>query len=155
MHALDSLLYARVTKLGGYDFSRVRGWYPRGGRFVERHQYLLFPVCHAATAHYISFFASDSSHLFRKSEMLEAYKREISVSHEMEAMNVVPRTSVPNRVKLIGSHVAYVRKPDGRIKARIVPWGRRDAEKSFLRKDAPCMNVEVFRIVLSIRVEKS
>eukprot|EP00171_Calliarthron_tuberculosum_P014136 IDg14136t1 len=56
--------------------------------------------------------------------------------------------------ELTGSHVVYRRKPDGSCKARIVPWGHRDSEKHELRKDAPCMNAEMMRILFSIAVEK-
>lgn len=86
------------------------------------------------------------------SEKRESYNRELSAWHEMDAMIEVPRSSLPSEANLIGSHVVYRRKPDGTLKARIVPWGHRDVDKSYLRTDAPCMNVEVFRLVISLAV---
>ncbi len=71
----------------------------------------------------------------------------------MCAMQVVPSNSVPDDSNIIGSHTDYRRKMDGRVKARIVPWVHRDTEKYFLRTDAPSMNMEVFRLVVSISVE--
>ncbi len=68
-------------------------------------------------------------------------------------MEEVPVSSVPANSNTIGSHTDYRRKMDGSLKARIVPWGHRDAEKYFLRTDAPSMNMEVFLLVVSIAVE--
>ena len=44
---------------------------------------------------------------------------------------------------------------DGEVKARICPWGNHDNEKDYFRSDAPSMLMEVFRIAISIGVEKS
>ena len=86
-------------------------------------------------------------------EKLAAYQREIDAWNEMSAMQEVPFTSLPPNANLIGSHVIFRRKPDGSLKARIVPWGHRDSDKSYLRKDAPCMNLEIFRLVISLAAE--
>jgi len=39
------------------------------------------------------------------------------------------------------------------VKARICPWGHRDKEKEWHRSDAPCMSMEIFRLVLSLATE--
>lgn len=67
-------------------------------------------------------------------------------------MNEIPRSSLPPKANLIGSHVIY-KRPDGTLKALIVPWGHRDVDKSYLRRDAPFMNIERFRLVISLAVE--
>jgi len=72
----------------------------------------------------------------------------------MGAMRAVPISSVPKSANIIGSHVRYVRKMDGSVKARICPWGNHDAEKFDLRSDAPSMLMEIFRLVISIGVEQ-
>lgn len=36
---------------------------------------------------------------------------------------------------------------------RLVPWGNRDTERNEFRNDSPCVNLEVFRRVLSISAE--
>eukprot|EP00171_Calliarthron_tuberculosum_P004750 IDg4750t1 len=46
-------------------------------------------------------------------------------------------------------------KNNGSVKARIVPWGHRESEKSTLRTDAPCMLMECFRLVMSIAAENA
>ena len=72
----------------------------------------------------------------------------------MKAIEVIPIETVEKNANIIGSHVRYVRKMDGKVKARICPWGNHDNEKDYLRSDAPSMLMEVFRIVISIGVEK-
>lgn len=72
----------------------------------------------------------------------------------MLAIIMIPRSSLPADENLIASPVVYRRKPDGTLKARIVPWGHRDVEKSYLRTEASCMNVEVYRLVISLAVER-
>ena len=39
------------------------------------------------------------------------------------------------------------------LAARIVPWGHRDNDRDDLRSDSPCVNLEIFRLVLSISAE--
>eukprot|EP00171_Calliarthron_tuberculosum_P023568 IDg23568t1 len=84
-----------------------------------------------------------------------SYAKERNAWDVKEAIMVVERRSVNPNSNIIGSHVVYKRKPDGSVKARIVPWGHRDLEKDDLRSDSPCMNPENFRLLLSISVEKN
>ena len=88
-----------------------------------------------------------------ESEKAEAYKKESSTWKSQNAFVSVKRDSVPKSANIIGSHVIYKRKPDGSAKARIVPWGHRDSDKDYLRKDMPCMNIDTFRLVLSISAQ--
>jgi hypothetical protein len=46
--------------------------------------------------------------------------------------------------------VIYKYKPDGLLKARMVPYGHTDDEKSFLRTDAPTM----LRLLISVAAER-
>jgi hypothetical protein len=64
------------------------------------------------------------------------------------------QADVPNRANIIGSHVIYKYKPDGSLKARIVPHGHMDHDKDFLRTDASTMSVEVMRLLISISAER-
>lgn len=82
-----------------------------------------------------------------------AYEREMNIWVVNKAMKVIDRDEAPLGANIIGSHTNYRRKTDGTIKARICPWGHLDYEKAFLRTDAPSMNMEVFRLVISIAVE--
>ncbi len=83
------------------------------------------------SAHYASFLAETilpappTEH-----ENAEAYKREIANWKEMDAMRIVPISTLPPSANLIVSHVVYRWKPDGSLKARVVPWGHHDANKS-------------------------
>ena len=70
-------------------------------------------------------------------------------------MKIVPRSDVSFSANIIGSHVIYRRKPDGSVKARIVPWRNHDKEKLGLRTDAPCMSMETFRLIISLAVENN
>lgn len=56
---------------------------------------------------------------------------------------------------LVGSYTFYFRKDDGRMKDSIVPWGHRDSERENLRSDSPCLNWELFRLILSMADEHS
>eukprot|EP00171_Calliarthron_tuberculosum_P000692 IDg692t1 len=56
---------------------------------------------------------------------------------DMQAIEIVPLKSIDRPANIIGSHIIYRRKPDGRVKARIVTWGHRDSEKDMLRTDSP------------------
>lgn len=71
------------------------------------------------------------------------------------AIKLVSRSEIPIGANIIGSHVVYLQKPNGTIKARIVPWRNHDFEREFLRTDAPCMSMEVFRLLLSLTVERN
>eukprot|EP00171_Calliarthron_tuberculosum_P004551 IDg4551t1 len=88
-----------------------------------------------------------------ESEKAESYANERSMWTRMKAIMVIQRCDVPHSANIIGSHVVYRRKPSGKVKARIVPWGHRDSDKDFLRKDAPCINPEILHLVLSIAAE--
>ena len=91
----------------------------------------------------------------KQPERIDAYDRERNNWKDMKAIEVVPIETLQKNANIIGSHVRYVRKMDGKVKARICPWGNHDSEKDYLRSDAPSMLMEVFRITISIRVEKS
>jgi Reverse transcriptase (RNA-dependent DNA polymerase) len=45
-------------------------------------------------------------------------------------------------------------KDESTLKSRIVPDGRSDSEKDFLRTDSPTMAVEIFRFLISIAAER-
>eukprot|EP00171_Calliarthron_tuberculosum_P022319 IDg22319t1 len=91
--------------------------------------------------------------LITLAEKRDAYAIERNVWEEKEAFKAIPKHLVDIDANIVGSHVVYKRKHTGKVKARIVPWGHRDADKDNLRSDSPCMNPEVFRLVLSISVE--
>jgi len=86
-------------------------------------------------------------------EKVNAYNKEKKNWLDMRAMSVVPISSVPPSANIVGSHVRYIRKMNGSIKARICPWGNHDIDKYDLRTDAPSMLMEVLRLVVSIGVE--
>lgn len=106
-----------------------------------------------STAHYISLFADDIESPLTDIENRESYRKERLSWEQMRPISVIHRLEMLSNANLIGSLVVYKRKAHGTPKARIVPWGHRDADKSYLRKDAPCMNVEIFRMVFSISTE--
>ena len=82
-----------------------------------------------------------------------AYQNEKRNWINLDAMETVDITEVPRNANIIGSHVLYRQKDDGRTKARICPWGNKDIEKHWLETDCPCMNMEIFRLLLSIASE--
>ena len=84
----------------------------------------------------------------------EAYNKERSSWVANKAFKRIPRRSVPSDSNIVGSHIIYKRKPDGTPKARIVPWGHRDLEKDNLRGDAPSMNLNCLRLMISLAVER-
>eukprot|EP00171_Calliarthron_tuberculosum_P004588 IDg4588t1 len=119
---------------------------------------------YSTDTHYTYFAHSAERYTSHLTDMLSArsiddYEKSIAYAIELKnwknnnAMKVVQRDTISKDENIIGSHVVYVRKDNGKTKARIVPWGHKDREKDFLRTDAPCMNMEVFRLVLSIAVE--
>lgn len=87
-------------------------------------------------------------------EKVDSYRREIRGWIDKKAFTSIHRSDIPKNSNIIASHVVYRRKSTGVVKARICPWGHRDVEKDYLRSDAPCMNFETFRLVLSIAAEK-
>lgn len=90
----------------------------------------------------------------KNAEKQEAYAIERDNWNDMEAIKEMSTSSVPKFANIIGSNVRYIRKMGGRVKARICPSGNHDSEKGYLRSDAPSMLMEVFRLVISIGVEK-
>lgn len=60
---------------------------------------------------------------------------------------------MPNDANVIGSHIIFSRKDDGRHNGRIVPWGHRTIQRYDLRSDSPCVILEVFRLILSLATE--
>eukprot|EP00171_Calliarthron_tuberculosum_P023073 IDg23073t1 len=74
----------------------------------------------------------DNSHApITNTEKRSSYAAERNNWDRMQAIQIVSRKDIPPDANLIGSHVIYKRKQDGRVKARIVPWGHKDAEKEF------------------------
>ena len=99
-------------------------------------------------------FASGLIHEnFTPLEKEAAYRNERETWSSQGAMKVVSRSTIPITANIIGSHVIYRCKTNGAVKARIVPWGHRDLEKNVLRTGMPCMNVDTFRLVVSIAVQ--
>lgn len=86
-------------------------------------------------------------------ERHQAYSREYNAWVSEKAFIRVDRSSVGEGSNIIGSHTIFSRKDDGTAKARIVPWGHRDADRDSLRNDSPCANLEIFRLVLSVAAE--
>lgn len=97
--------------------------------------------------HYFNHFDSE--------ERLAAYNREYDSWVREEAFIRLNRDRVPDDANIIGSHTRYTRKADGTVKASIVPWGNMDEDRNYLRTDSPCMNLEIFRLVLSLAAEHS
>lgn len=83
-----------------------------------------------------------------------AYLDEKHNWEEKNAFIRINRNRLPPGSNLIGSHVIYKRKDNGKPKARIVPWGHRDTAKNDLRCDSPCLNLEILRLMLSIAAEQ-
>jgi hypothetical protein len=95
-----------------------------------------------------------SSELATREEMAEAYLNEKNNWCETNAFKLVTQADLTLCANMIGSHVIYKYKPNGSLKARIVPHGHMDDEKAFLRTDAPTMSVEVMRLLISIAAER-
>lgn len=87
-------------------------------------------------------------------ERHDSYNRERDSWTINHAFERVSRNAVSASSNIIGSHVVYRRKADGTPKARIVPWGHRDMEKDDLRGDAPSLNLDSMRLLLSIAAER-
>lgn len=71
-----------------------------------------------------------------------------------EAYTAVEANSVPPDANIISLHVVYRRIINGSVRARTVPWGHRDKDKYFIRSAAPSNSFDLFRLILSIAVEK-
>jgi hypothetical protein len=69
-------------------------------------------------------------------------------------MSIVPKSKVPHRANVLRSSVIYRWKDESISKARIVPDGRSDSDKDFLRADSPTMAVYIFRFLISIAAER-
>lgn len=123
--------------------------------WVESDQHYATPSTSLVTEdsypHSFPSFASISN--ITQADRISAYRKERANWHDMCALDIVPMADVSKSANLIGSHVRYIRKMDGTVKARICPWGNHDIEKNDLRKDAPSMLMEIFRLVVSIGVE--
>lgn len=88
------------------------------------------------------------------SERVESYNKEKGSWIDAAAYERIDKSRIPSGSNIIGSHVVYKRKSDGTPKARIVPWGHRDADKDEVRGDAPSLNLDSMRIVISMAVEQ-
>ena len=69
-------------------------------------------------------------------------------------MKVVNESDIPANSNVIRSHIQYHRKVDGTLKARICRWDNHDLEKLNLRIGCPPILMEIFRLRISIAVEK-
>jgi Reverse transcriptase (RNA-dependent DNA polymerase) len=106
-------------------------------------------------AHFITTMPfTRSSHLASSEDMADAYVKEKQNWLKASAYKVIDQANLPRYPNIIGSHVIYKYKPDGTLKARIVPHGHTDDEKAFLRTDAPTMSVEVMRLLVSMAAER-
>lgn len=86
-------------------------------------------------------------------ERKTAFGKELSSWKHRNAFRRVRASEIAPTANIVGSHVVYRRKDDGSAKARIVPWGHRDKDKDFLRGDAPSIDLDIFRLVLSLTAE--
>jgi hypothetical protein len=83
-----------------------------------------------------------------------AYAQERANWETNKAMSVAPKSKVPRWANILKSSVIYHWKDEYTLKARIVPDGRGDSEKDFLRTDSPIMAVDIFRFLISIAAER-
>jgi hypothetical protein len=83
-----------------------------------------------------------------------AYAQERANWATNKAMSIVPKSKVPHWANDLRSSVIYRWKDESTLKASIVPDGRGDSEKDFLRTDSPTMAVDIFRILISIAAER-
>lgn len=86
-------------------------------------------------------------------ERAKAFKRELDTWVRKAAFERVDKKDVPLDANIIGSHTVYRKKDDGSVKARIVPWVHRDPARFELRCDPPCLNPDIFHLVLSMAAE--
>ena len=84
---------------------------------------------------------------------MDAYAKEKENWLVTDSITVMHRADVPRNAVVLSSHVVYRYKPNGALKARIVPHGNMDPMKDVLRSDAPCMRPDMFRLVCSVAVE--
>lgn len=101
----------------------------------------------------LTTYISKTKNDLTKSECRDAFSRELESWKENDAFIRVPYSSIPRDANIIGSHTIFKRKDDRSVKARIVPWGHRDNEREDLRSDSPCVNLDIFRLVLSFAAE--
>lgn len=66
---------------------------------------------------------------------------------------LVSKKDVPTLSNVVRSHVIYKGKPHWFFKARVAPWGHRDLKKYSTSGDAPCLNLDGMRLLLSIAAE--
>lgn len=76
------------------------------------------------------------------------YNKEFGSWVSDEELVRVLRSTIDKQENIIGSHTFFLRKDDGTLKSRIVPWGNLDREREYLRTDSRCANLEIFRVVL-------
>lgn len=88
-------------------------------------------------------------------EKKEAYNRERFNWIKNDAMKIVPKVSVPEEANIVRSSVIYNWKDEANVTSRIVPDGRGDADKHFLRSDSPTMTVDAFRLLISIAAQRN
>lgn len=91
---------------------------------------------------------------FTAAEKLQSYAKERNSLVEAAAHARADKSFVSEQSNVVGSHVVYKRKHDGSQKARIAQWGHRDAQKDKARRDAPSVNLDSMRALISKAVEK-
>ena len=90
-----------------------------------------------ATNHYLTSMPfTKSSKLTPVEDMADAYLVEKNW-FDAKAYTLVNTSEIPKSSNIMTSHVIYRYMTDGKLKARIVPHGPLDQDKSFLRTDAP------------------
>jgi hypothetical protein len=84
-----------------------------------------------------------------------AYAQERANWETNKTMSIVSKSKVPHRANVLRSSVIYRWKDESTLKARIIPGGRADSEREFLRTDSPTMAVDIFRFLISIAAERT
>lgn len=86
-------------------------------------------------------------------ERKAAFNKELSSWKQRKALRRVRACEIAPTANIVGSHVVCRRKDYGSAKARIVPWGHRGKDRDFLRGDTPSIDLDIFRLVLSLATD--
>lgn len=82
------------------------------------------------------------------------YNNERTLWDERQTYFMIDHHLLPPRANVTCSHTNIKGKDYGCVKARIVPCRYGDLAKQELRPDSPCKILEIFRLNLSIAVER-
>lgn len=82
-----------------------------------------------------------------------AYKAEKQSRIDAKALDRVPKNITAALSNIIKSHVVYRRKVNGTLKARPVPWRRRDLKKNRVRGSAPSLSLDSLRLLFFLAAE--